>query len=179
MPDDEGDGFLGDLEEFFSWFDPGDWLLDIGNIVTEGLGVLAEPINNLKDELSAFFSNLISYLNPLSENFILKIAFVPSEGYFEQFIGEIKDVFDEKFQFVDEIGNYLVRLFGAVYDENPDPPSFTVTLPGGKWGTGTIEIIDFSIFADYRFYIRNFIRLILWVPFLMRLYKRLPSVIYI
>lgn len=158
----------------------------------EGLGLLAEPIqsladgfNNLINGIRDFFEDTIAaigevlnYLNPLSEKFILKIAFIPSEGYFEEFAGEIKQSFDNKFAFISGIGDVLKRLFNCVIDTDPKPPEFTVNLPGGKWGRGKVKIIDFSYFAEYRPYILNFIRVLLWVPFLIRLYKRLPNLIY-
>ena len=183
MPDDEGDGFLDDLEEFFSWFDPGDWLLDIGNIVTERLGVLADPINMLGEGFNSFVSTIgqiINYINPWSEDFILKIALVPSEGYVETHVSEIKDVIDGKFAFIAEIQDFLSSLFGAVIYLDPAPPApeFRINLPGGKWGSGSVQIIDFSLFAPYRAFILNFIRVLLWIPFLLKLYRRLPSLVY-
>lgn len=117
-------------------------------------------------------------MNPYHENFFLKVAFIPSEGFYEEFITDIKTMFDSKFAFVSDIGNFLGSIFGSVINVNPDPPEFTVNLPGGKWGEGSIKIIDFSIFADYRPFILNFMRVVLWIPFLIKLYKRLPSLVY-
>lgn len=95
-----------------------------------------------------------------------------------EYVSDIKAAFDQKLGFITEIRDFLGSIFGAVIDPNPDPPEFNVNLPGGKWGNGSVRIIDFSIFAQYRSYILNFIRVLLWVPFLIKLYKRLPALIY-
>lgn len=117
-------------------------------------------------------------MNPWHENFFLKVAFIPSEGYLEAYVTDIKEMFDGKITFISEIRDFLGNLFGAVIDPNPDPPEFKINLPGGKWGQGSLKIIDFSMFAQYRAFILNFIRVILWIPFLLKLYKRLPSLVY-
>lgn len=156
-------------------------MLDIGNLITERLGVLADPIIGLTEGFNSFVNvigEVINYMNPWHENFFLKVAFIPSEGYLEAYVTDIKEMFDGKFTFISEIRDFLGNLFGAVIDPNPDPPEFTINLPGGKWGSGSVKIIDFSMFAQYRAFILNFIRVILWIPFLLKLYKRLPSLVY-
>lgn len=182
----EQDGLRDVLEDFFGWFSPAAWLSDIGDMFVGSMEFLVGPIEDLGRDIGDWFSgvvasidNIVSYLNPFSDTFFLKLAFVPSEGFFESFVSDIKQAYDEKFAFTHQVGYVLGRLFGAVINENPEPPSFTITLPGGKWGTGTVKIIDFGVLSDYRFFIRNFIRVLIWVPFLMKLYKKLPSIIYI
>jgi len=145
------------------------------------VGVLTGPIN----ELTQGFSNLlnvigemINYMNPWHEDFFLRVALIPSDGFIETYVADIKEMFDGKFVFISEIREFLGNLFGAVIDQDPDPPEFKINLPGGKWGTGSVKIIDFSLFAPYRQYILNFIRVTLWIPFMLKLYKRLPSLVY-
>ena len=181
LPDDDENGFWKDLEDFFSWFNPGSWLSDIVDSVQESVGLLAEPINELREGFSNFIvamGEIINLLNPWHENFFLRIAFIPSEGYFEEFRTDIKAVFDNKFSFISEIGNFLAFILSSPIIDNPSPPEFKINLPGGKWGTGSVQIIDFSIFEDYRIFIINFMRVLLWIPFLIKLYKRLPSIVY-
>ena len=165
--DDEGNGFWDDLEEFFSWFDPDSWLDSISYSVNEGLAILAGPVNDI-----------INFLDPSHEDFFLTQAFMPSEGYIETFVIDVKEIFDNKLSFMSDIQEFLGDLFGAVIDTDPEPPEFKINLPGGKWGQGSVKIIDFSLFAQHRTFILNFFRVILWIPFLLKLYKRLPSLVY-
>ena len=202
-PDEEQGNFWDDIEDYFGWFDPATWLSDIGDLISEGLGVLAGPIaalgegfNNFIDgvgdffenlieslgtwfeDLGQWFDNLISYLDPTSERFFLTLSIIPSEGYLEEYATDIKTMLDGKFTFISEIRDFLGNLFGAVIDPDPAPPEFKINLPGGKWGQGSLKIIDFSLFAPYRAFILNFIRVLLWIPFLLKLYKRLPQLVY-
>lgn len=203
-PPDEGQGdFWDDIEDYFGWFDPSAWLADIGDLISEGMGVLAEPIEALGqgfnnfidgigeffenlidsletwfDNLGQWFDNLISYLDPTSERFFLTVALVPSEGFIEDYVTDTKEMLDGKFTFISEIRDFLGNLFGAVVETDPAPPEFMINLPGGKWGQGSVKIIDFSLFAPYRTFILNFIRVLLWIPFLLKLYRRLPSLVY-
>jgi len=108
----------------------------------------------------------------------LKLALIPSDGFYEAYVTDIREMFDGKFTFISEIRDFLGNLFGAVVDPDPNPPKFEINLPGGKWGTGSVQIIDFSLFAPYRAFILNFIRVLLWIPFLLKLYRRLPSLVY-
>ena len=145
------------------------------------MGVLAGPINDIKQGINTFvnsISNVINFINPWSDEFFLTVAFIPSDGFIETYVADIKEMFDGKFTFISEIRDFLGNLFGAVVEPNPEPPEFTINMPGGKWGTGSLKIIDFSLFAPYRSFILNFIRVLLWIPFLLKLYRRLPSLVY-
>lgn len=163
------DNLVNDLEQWFTNLgnDIGSWFEGLSNDITQ----FAENFNNT-------MSNIISYLDPTSDRFFLKLACIPSEGYLETFVTDIKEMFDGRFTFISDLREFLGNLFDAVVDPDPNPPEFAINLPGGKWGSGKVEIIDFSIFARYRPFILNFFRVLLWIPFLMKLYRRLPQLIY-
>lgn len=159
--DGVGDFFENLIESLGTWYeDLGQWF------------------DNLVNNLEQWFTNIMSYLDPTSDDFFLTVAAVPSEGFIEEYVTDIKDMFDGKFTFISEIRDFLGNLFGAVIDPDPAPPEFMINLPGGKWGQGSVKIIDFSLFAPYRSFILNFIRVLLWIPFLLKLYRRLPQLVY-
>jgi phage-related protein len=236
------------LEDYFSWFDPAGWLSDIGNLISEGLGVLATPINALADgfnnfisgvgdfftnlidslgswfeDIGNFFSNLIdslgswfddigqwfadlgndigswfqgvsdkitqfaenfsdamsnfmSYLDPTSENFFLKLAFIPSDGFISGKFNELKVVIDDRLPII----GTLTELFNTITDVQSiesTKPKFEIELPD-KWGGQTVEVINFDVIDPYIPYIKTLIRIFLWIPFLIKMYKRLPQVVY-
>lgn len=142
--------------------------------VSESVAVLAEPIA----ELGQGIGKIVDALNPASENFFLNAALIPSEDFMINYVTEIKEEMDQKMGFISQIREFLGNIFGAAINPDPEPPKFEITLPGGKWGKGKVQIIDFSIFARYRPFILNFMRVLLWIPFLIKLYKRLPSLVY-
>ena len=71
----------------------------------------------------------------------MNAAFIPSEEFLEEYVTDVKTIFDNKFTFISDIRNFLGSLFGAVIDPNPDPPEFTINLPGGKWGQGSVKLL--------------------------------------
>lgn len=145
------------------------------------MGILANPIEALGQGFNSFVNTIgeiINYINPWHEEFFLRVALVPSEGFLEEYVTDIKEMFDGRFTFISDLRDFLGNLFDAVVDPDPNPPEFEINLPGGKWGQGKVKIIDFSLFAQYRPFILNFFRVLLWIPFLMKLYRRLPQLIY-
>lgn len=152
----------------------GQWFANVIN----GISDFANSVANWFGQVFATIGEILEHLNPFSEKFFLRIALIPSDGYFERFANDIKQSFDGKFAFISEIGDVLKSLFSGVYETDPEPPEFAINLPGGKWGEGRVKVIDFSIFAEYRQYILNLIRVMLWIPFLIKLYKRLPNIVY-
>lgn len=167
------------------------------------MAVLAEPINALTDGynnfvngIGDFFTNIInsigewfndlfstlgeilSYLNPFHENFFLKLAFIPSEGYIPAKFDELKVEFDNRLP--------IIGTFTEIFDSitqvqsksiRSTSPTFTMELPS-KWGGQTVEVINFAPIDPYIPYIKTLIRILLWIPFIIKMYKRLPQVIY-
>ena len=92
---DSPDGYDGPSEEDFGgWF---------GGI-TQGIGNLINVIRSI--------------LDPSSDTFFLRIAFIPSEGYFQGKIEEIKENVESRFtilsQFVDTINSVINASYADV-----------------------------------------------------------------
>lgn len=131
-------------------------------------------LQNLKDILNSI-KEILQYLNPESDKFLLKIAFVPSDGYFLNYVTEIKEAFFGKIP----IFTQLFEFFKTVKDitVNGGKPKFEVTFPD-SYGGGTYSIIDFSMFDQYQTFILNFIRFTAWFFFLKKLFRMLPYIVY-
>lgn len=125
-----------------------------------------------------FFTELISYINPLDENFfvykliellgdLLEFLFVPVNNPFKNL--SIK--FDEKFAFINQIKDLVKSLLGFNNYGN-SVPRFNMT-----WKGVTFTLIDFSLFLEYRTWLHSIILAIAWFVFLFKTYKKLPSII--
>ena len=139
---------------------------------------MAVPFNAIAEGLGDIFGvlNYISgMLNPLSPNFIMKVAFVPSEDFEMQFWEEIHAVFNLKVPLIGQLKDFFQDI--SEVSTGAATPVFEVTF-NGKYGNGTYSIIDFEYFDDYRVYILNFIRFAAWFMFLKSTYRRLPSMLY-
>lgn len=151
---------------------------NIGSSILEGLEV---PFNTIKEGLDNIFktiSNIVSFLNPSSDNFfgkklielftdLFKYLFVPSENPFTS----LSDKFEGKFQIINQIKNLISSLLGN-FDYGDSIPEFKITYLGAS-----ASIIDFSLFVEYRGWIHGIILAIAWYSFLIRLFKKLPGII--
>ena len=129
---------------------------------------LLKPVINL-------ILSVLDYINPFSDNFLLKIAFVPKDGFFSEKFNKLLELIYEKFPFIQQLASVVNPSTMAV-EISERAPSLSFTLPP-KYGGGTYQLVDFSYFEQYRDFILNFIRVVIWFPFLKWLYGRIPSII--
>lgn len=142
---------------------------------------LAVPFNTIKESITSigeFFIELLSYINPFSENFfvykliellgdLLKWLFIPENNPFN----ELSSKFDEKFAFIEQIKILINDLLGF-NNYGDKAPTFNMS-----WRGVTFALIDFSLFLEYRTWLHGIILAIAWFTFLFKTYKKLPSII--
>lgn len=154
----------------------GNWFKGLGDSIGNWFTVLKDSIGGWFTNLMTSIGDILSYLNPLSDKFFLKIAFVPQDGYFNGYFTDIKTTFDSKLPIIGTISSVVNSIKDATV--NGDAPDFKVSLPGGKWGNGQVSIFNFAILAPYRDTILTILRVLIWLPFILKQYKRIPKVIY-
>ena len=120
-------------------------------------------------------NTILDYLNPFSENFFLKIAFVPSNGFVAEKFESLKSTFLSKVPLLQQIADLFATIKATQFGTKPQ--AITVTMPI-QYGGQTYSVINFDYFTQYRTTILNFIRYSAWFFFLKKTYKRLPSIIY-
>lgn len=130
-----------------------------------------------------FLGNIISYVNPLSENFlgkkivelvrdVLVDIFVPDNELINSKIENIKS----RFAFVDNVKQTINEVTSIVYDEN-NSPSFSVTVPENRTGITKIEIINLSWYAPYKQYGDTIICCFVYAFFFWRIFIKLSGII--
>lgn len=147
--------------------------------VLDYLNPLSE--NFILKKLWEFLTTIINHLNPFSENFfglklvefigdLLEYLFIPQQDHF----GELNEKINSKFGFINQVKELVYSLFpeNSTYSL-VGPPNWTITYEGT-----TVEIIDWTAFEKYRGYLHGLIIFIMWSSFLIRLYKRIPAIIY-
>lgn len=194
-----GDFFTNLIDSLGSWFDDigqwfanlvdniGQWFTDLGNSIGQWFTNLVNDIRGLGESIGGWFNQLFStlgeilnYLNPFHEKFFLKIAFIPSDGFISNKFDELKDVLDDRLPIIGtftEIFNSMTQAQSQVQSINSTSPTFTMELPD-KWGGQTVEVINFDVIDPYVPFVKTLIRVFLWIPFIIKMYKRLPQVIY-
>lgn len=160
------------------------------NAIKEGINSIIEFFANLLDYLNPFSENfillklwnflveIISYINPFSENFfVYKLIELLSDLLKFLFVPEnnsfddLSSKFNEKFAFVEQIKTLVNDLLGF-NNYGDKAPSFNMT-----WKGVTFALIDFSLFLDYRSWLHGIILAVAWFAFLFKTYKKLPSII--
>lgn len=192
-----GDFFTNLIDSLGSWFDDigqwfadlgnsiGQWFTDLGNGISQWFTNLIDDINGLAESIGGWFNDLFStlgeilnYLNPFHENFFLKIAFIPSDGFITGKFDELKDVLDDRLPIIGTFKDLFTSITEVQSQSiNSTSPTFTMELPS-KWGGQTVQVINFAPIDPYVPYIKTLIRFFLWIPFIIKIYKRLPQVIY-
>lgn len=149
-------------------------LIDIKESFILSIGVLGNKVSDLKDDVL----NILNYLNPFHENFFLKLAFVPRDGYFESKYQQIQSNINSKLSFFDNIKSVNDSIEQAFQSgSSGEPPQFVFFLPS-KYGGGEVKIIDFSMYNQYRTLIHSLIIMVSYYWFVKRIIRRLPQVIH-
>lgn len=147
--------------------------------ILQGLEVFFNSITQGITDLFNKFVDLLSYVNPFSDNFfgkkiielfsdLFKYLFVPENN---PFIG-LSDTFNEKFAFVSQVKDLANSLLGDIDYGEDNIPSFNINYNGTE-----VSIIDFTLFLQYRTWLHGIILAIAWFIFIDRLFKRLPGII--
>lgn len=166
------------LKKLFNWFDNSN-----DNFIFKDLFSWLNPTseNFILKKLWDFLINMISYLNPFDDNFLgkklveligdlLEYLFIPKEDHFSDLSNELYS----KLGFVEQLKELYNTLFPDTSTQSiSSPPNWTITYSGV-----TISIIDWTAFEEYRSYLHTIIIFILWASFLIKLYKRIPMIIY-
>lgn len=141
----------------------GDFLGEHFSNLFEFIGNILEAISPIPtaiiEGLGGFFTNIISYLNPFSENFfgyklisllgdLLKNLFVPSEDYLSNQFYNIKNDLENKLSYT----SYIDLLEILEIDESGE--NISISLSDYSISTGINvslnNFIDFSIFDEYK-----------------------------
>lgn len=148
----------------------GSWFVDLGKKIGGFFSSLGKDIGGWFKEVFDDFSTVISYVNPFSDKFFLKIAFVPRDGFIKGEIKEVKTVFDQKFAVFDQLGD-TIKVVWKVYDRS-DWSGIKVTIP---LTNQTVTIVDpapvNSISKKVKFWMGGFLIIIT----IMYVYRKLTN----
>lgn len=135
----------------------------------------------LKDVLN-FLGDMLSYINPFDENFLgNKLIELLGNLLQELFIpseesfDKIINVWNSKFGFIDTIKIYINSVENMFNNLN-SVPKYTVDVDS-EYYSGDLTVIDLSWYAPYKNYGDVIITAFAYVFFIWRIFKHLPSII--
>lgn len=106
-----------------------------------------DSINQAVSPIVDSLNSLISFLNPFSDDFFLKLAFVPSDNaIYLQKLDELKATANSKFPVLNDINNMLNALNDSSFDDSGwDGVSVDF---GGRYGLNEVQIVS-ADFVNY------------------------------
>lgn len=112
-------------------------VVDLGKKIGGFFSLLVDSLGSWFKEVFNGFAKIVTYINPLSDKFFLKIAFVPRNDFIQDEINKVKTVFDQKFAVFDQLGD-TIKAVWRVYDR-ADWQGIKVTIP---LTNQTVTIVD-------------------------------------
>ena len=146
------------------------------NILTNIKSIISSILNlpsRIADNVSSFFSDvkngIVNALYSVRDSIIqgLKDLFVPSSDVFDG----IKNEFSSRFGFIYQIKDLVFSFVSSDYSYSK--PDFPITI----YGT-SVNLSAFDFFDKYKSLIHGIILAFAWIPFLIRLFRRIPSIIF-
>jgi hypothetical protein len=150
----------------------------IGSIIDAITGGISSIISFLTGKLADLYGAIVSivdYLNPMSESFILRIAFIPEEGYFQGKIQELTIKAEDSAGLFSQLRDTFTAIVEAVNDQDEWEGIRVQMSSYGVGGIGEVTIVDPS-FINYSSYkVKYWISGFIWFMLLLWLIKRVAG----
>jgi hypothetical protein len=78
----------------------------VGGVLTGAFDFLKEPVNNIVN----YLLTLLDYLNPVSPNFFLKVAFIPEQGFFNTQSEKVKTELNVKVPILGQMTSLFTEM---------------------------------------------------------------------
>ena len=154
-----------------NWFsdlgsDIGGWFVDLGSDIGGWFSNVFGFLGDLLTDMGRGFvdvikgiGNLLNYLNPFSEDFLLWIALIPEDGFFDNYVQDFDGLLKTKFGFFYQIKDTMDSIITAVKSHNTTWQGIQIDL--SRYGVGEIDIVDPYAIQQYgekvRFWIGGFL----------------------
>ena len=99
-----------------------------------------------------------------------------NENQMNDIVNNVGNIVGDKFNAFYSLKDFLVEFWNAIFDSDPEPPEFNVTLPE-FCGGGTYNVLDLRFYKQYRDYIHGLIAGICYFVYIKKLYHNLPNII--
>jgi hypothetical protein len=149
----------------------------IGNVVSSIAalpGAILSGIGSIIGGISSVLGSILSFLETLIESVttLFLALFVPSEGFFERSFGGLQTRFEAKIPILGQSKTVIDNFTAMAADTTAAAPEFTVEMYGVK-----ANLIDFSQFAPFMPTIHGIIIAVVYIAFIRKVIKKIPSII--
>lgn len=175
------EGLIKNIGNFFGnlFSNLGEWFGSIG----ESLGNLGNSIGGWFANLFTNLGNILSYINPLSDNFLgyrlvelIKEAFtylfVPNESN----VDSLENTVSEKFGFIESIKIAVADIQNMIENIENGTSEFTLDIKSDVY-SGEVVLFDLAWYAPFKAYGDLVFTGFAYVLFVWRLYRSIPNII--
>lgn len=138
------------------------WITNAVDSIGAFFTPITDKLTNIFTSVTDFFTSMVSWIDPLSDKFFLKVAFVPDEVFMTAWYGKIDSLMNGKFS---SLTQFKTSLEGFRDTLNSSVPNFSpIKIDLTNYGVGSLSIIDSSALVEYgeklRFWLGGFIVLL-------------------
>jgi hypothetical protein len=116
-----------------------------------------------------FFSTILDYLNPLSDNFFLKIAFVPSNNYINNQFNTLQQNINYRFSWVTDIQSMIKSI--KMSDTTGGIANIHAVIPIIN---RDVVVVDFKYLNDHAEFIRGLVSALIYFLIIIYLIRNVP-----
>ena len=145
-----------------------DKIIDLKDSVAGFLGDIVDSVKFIPEAVGGFVSDIIDNIKRIPEAVADKLIylFVPTGSG----VDGLKNLINEKYPFISQLGVWIQSLTYGDYSE--DAPNFSITYNGE-----TYNLIDFTLFEQYRLIVLGISSVLLLTSFIFWLVKFVPKLL--
>lgn len=144
----------------------GNWFSELWENIDTGLHNLSQNLSNGLINFGDRLDNIFQKNDEENENNAEEGSSLINNG-----VSDIKN----KFGFIDSIKTNVNDMVNVITDETKKP-KFELNV-NSKWYSGTVTVVDFSWYDDYKDFGDTVICMFCYLSFLWNIFKRLPDII--
>jgi len=140
---------------------------------------VASALSSIYTAISSINNNLslvISYLNPLSENFFLKLAFLPSQEYLSNYATQYRELFDSKFTVLSQIDD-SISAFNQAIESASSGEWQGIKIDLTRYGAGELSIVSSEAINYYSQKIKFWLSAFMYFITALFVVKRVSTVL--
>lgn len=158
------DSIASKLAGFFS---------DILTGIESGVKLMVDTVVGWIDKVITGIKQLADYLNPWSDRFALRLAFVPAVGYFDTYYGDLSLALTTKFSFFAQLKETVAALKSQ--QDNDEWPGLFANF--SYFGIGVQKVVDNKAANEYAHKIKYWIGGLLYFMTILFFIKKVSTVL--
>lgn len=141
--------WFDNVGEWFSELDEGlsIWFDELGNGIASWFTSLIDNMTGWFEDLPSNMLKLLNWFNPLSEDFFLKVAFVPDTAFMQQYTEQFDGLLKTKFGFFFQLVDTFKAMSSSIGSQVGTWDGIQIDL--SNYGIGELDIVSGYAIQQY------------------------------